>query len=128
MATRENVPIPVAALALNTTNPVVRQLVAKRFLDAANTDGRAMVTAKSFARFRHEFIGIQEVATILGCPVQRVEARAAKLGIRSRPAAGRCGFHGFSRSQIQAKLPELRAMVDSDLRFNSPGERESRAA
>jgi hypothetical protein len=117
---REDVPVPVAALALATTNPVVRNLVEKRFLYTAKSDGQTMVTAKSFARFRKEFIGIQEVATLLGCKPQRVEARAAKLNIRLKPAASRCGFHGFSRAQIDAKLPELKALLGSDLRFNSP--------
>jgi hypothetical protein len=128
MAAREDVPVPVAALALNTTNPIVRKLVEKRFLDSASTDGQAMVTAKSFARFRCEFIGIQEIAMTLGCDVERVEARAAMLGIRPRPAVGRCGFHGFSRAQIDAKLPELKALLGADLRFNPPPKSENLAA
>ncbi|MGC0322524.1 hypothetical protein ABIG06_003153 [Bradyrhizobium sp. USDA 326] len=127
-ARREDVPVPVAALALATTNPVVRKLIEKRFLYTSKTNGQAMVTAKSFARFRQKFIGIQEVATTLGCDVERVEARAAKLGIRVKPSASRCGFHGFSREQVDAKLPQLRALVGSDLRFSAPAERRQDAA
>lgn len=126
MATREDVPVPVAALALATTNPVVRKLVEKRFLYTAKADGQTLVTAKSFARFQQRFIGLQETAMTLGCDVDRVEARAAKLGIRLKPAAGRCGFHGFSREQIDAKLPELKALVSNDLRFGTPAERRQR--
>ncbi|WP_141340265.1 hypothetical protein [Bradyrhizobium sp. USDA 3458] len=128
LASREDVPVPVAALALATTNPVVRKLIEKRILYTAKTDGQAMVTAKSFARFRQNFIGIQEVATTLGCHVARVEARAAKIGIRLKPAPSRCGFHGFSREQIDAKLRELKALVESDLRFNQLSKPEDLAA
>jgi hypothetical protein len=128
MASREDVPVPIAALALDTTNPVVRKLIEKRFLYSKKAAGRAVVTAKSFARFRGKFIGFQEIATILECEVELVHARVAKLGIRYKSAVGRCGFHGFARSEIEAKLPKLKAMVSSDLRFNSPVRRASQAA
>jgi hypothetical protein len=128
MATREDIPVPVASVALETTNRVVRKLIEKRFLHSAETAGQAVVTAKSFARFRCDFIGLQEIASMLGCEVDRVGARVAKLGIRYKPALGRCGFHCFPRSQIYEKLPELKALLGNDLRLNSPAARESRAA
>ena len=124
MAARENVPISVAACVLDTTNPVVRKLIEKQFLYSARSDGQPLVTAKSFAQFRREFIGVQEIANMLGCEVHRVEPHTAKLGIRFKPAAGRCGFHSFSRCQIDAKLPELKALLRSG--FNSSAEHEIR--
>lgn len=50
----------------------------------------------------------------------RVEARAAELRIRLKPAASRCGFRGFSRAQVDANLPALKALLGRNLRFNSP--------
>lgn len=119
LAAREDAPIPVAAVALGTTNPVVRKLIAGKFLRTSEVEGRQAVTAKSFAEFQRSFISLQEVTTMLGAERERIPARIAKVGLRYKPALERCGFRAYSRAEIAAKLPELKELIDRDLRFNS---------
>ena len=112
----EDLPIPLAAVVLTTTNPVVKRLLARGLLRNSRKDNGSLVTAASLAEFCRKYIGLTELVKICGRPIMRVRPCLAFMGIEQIPALSKCSFHGVSRPEIEMRIDEFRSQVLNDLR------------
>ena len=105
----EDLPIPLAAVVLTTTNPVVKRLLARGLLRNSRKDNGSLVTAASLAEFCRKYIGLTELVKICGRPIMRVRPCLAFMGIGRfrrfrnvpftafRGPRSRCGSTNFAR-------------------------------